>query len=155
MSAPLTPSEQLVRSRERLRQALRENGPAENATTNIGASPWSVLVKASPAAGLVVEILRARWQRHPWRVAVVVAGDAVKAAVQPLAQRHPLGLVLASLLAGGVLAWIRPWRLLLTPALVAAVLPQLLSKAAAQSTPRSWIDILSAIVREQTPPDQV
>jgi hypothetical protein len=64
--------------------------------------------------------------------------EAVKTLLLPLAQRHPLGLVLGGVALGALLGWSRPWRWLATPALVVGLLPQLLAwLAAAQAKARS------------------
>jgi hypothetical protein len=70
---------------------------------------------------------------HPAHRASAMAALAAKAALQPVAQKHPWALVGAALLIGGALAWSRPWRWaakpLLSSALFASLLPQLWSKA--------------------------
>lgn len=78
---------------------------------------------------------------NPLQLAGRMANEAVKSAVQPLA------LVLGAAVAGGVLAWGRPWRWILTPALLATRLPQLLSKAIRTGGPLPWMKLLTALTQ--------
>ena len=88
--------------------------------------------------------------------AVAMAASATKAALQPLAQRHPLALVIVALVLGALLIGTRPWRWrwLLKPALVAGLLPPLIAKAAAAVPLPAWLEMLSAVTRRgaETPP---
>lgn len=153
MNAPLpTPSERLTLSRERLRLAMRDiavpaGKPASAHTSGTGMA-WLDSLKSIPAAGIVIEAVRSWWAAHPWRVASLLAGETVKTVVQPLAQRHPLGLVVGALLLGGALAWARPWRLLFTSSLLAGLLPQLLSKTVAQIPTQSWMAVLTELLKQ-------
>ncbi|NDP40044.1 MAG: hypothetical protein GZ093_15045 [Rhodoferax sp.] len=153
MSALLpTPSERLTSSRERLRLAMRDiAGPAGHAARARSSSTglaWLDSLKSIPAASIVIEAVRSWWAQHPWRVASLLAGETVKTVVQPLAQRHPLGLVVGALLLGGALAWARPWRLLFTSSLLAGLLPQLLSKTVAQIPTQSWMAVLTELLKQ-------
>ena len=103
-------------------------------------------------SGLVLGALGVWWAQHPWRVAAQVAAAALEAALAPTARRHPLGLVAGAFLAGGLLVWLKPWRALSTPALLGAVLPQILAQAAAQTPQRSWIDVLLAVLAQPQKP---
>lgn len=136
-----TPSDRLAQSRERLRQAMRDILAAPDEATNqyVGGLTRGVIEAAS-----------SWWAQHPLRITSMLAADAVKAVVQPMAQRHPLGLVLGAFLMGGLLAWIRPWRWILT----AGLLPQFLSKAMAQVPPQSWIVLLASLAQQQCRPKE-
>jgi hypothetical protein len=160
MSAPVTaattPAERLARSRECLRQAMRDasaprRGTSEGRTAGAG-TDWLHSLKSIPGGSVLIEAVSSWWAQHPLRVAGMVAADAASAVVRPVAQRHPLGLVLGALVLGGVLAWSRPWRWILTPALFAGLLPQLFSKAMALVPPRSWMAVLTSLVQEQGRP---
>ena len=148
----LTPSERLTLSRERLRLAMRDisapAGHAASARTSGTGLAWLDSLKSIPVAGIVIEAVRSWWAGHPWRVASLLAGETVKTVVQPLAQRHPLGLVVSALLLGGALAWARPWRLLFTSSLLAGLLPQLLSKTVAQIPTQSWLAVLTELLKQ-------
>jgi hypothetical protein len=109
--------ERLTLSRDRLRSALRVSAAAPVNT------------------------------KTPLHIAGLFARDAVEAAVQPLAQRNPLGMVLGAALAGGFLMWSRPWRWLLTPALLATVLPQLAARAFNHGAPMPWLKLLTTLTK--------
>lgn len=153
---PLSPAVRLARSRERLREALREA-----AVTRRGASAaraagsgraWLVSLKSIPGAGVIIESLSAWWAQHPLRIAGSVAENAAKAAVRPFAQRNPLALVGGAMLVGALFVWARPWHGLLKPALFAGLLPQLLARAMAQVPSRSWMAVLTSLVQERHRP---
>ena len=154
----LTATERLTRSRDRLRQAMRDSSAQQGrASVQHAGGPsmaWLESLKAVPGATLLIEAVRSWWARHPLRIPAMVAADAAKAAVQPMAQRHPLGVVLGALLLGGLFAWSRPWRWILTPALFAGLLPQLFSKAMAQVPVQSWLAVLTSLTQEQRRPTQ-
>lgn len=84
------------------------------------------------------------------RLATLVATDAAKTLVRPLAQRNPLGLVLGALVVGGVLAWVKPWRGIIKPALFAGLLPQIISRAMAQVPVESWMSVLMTLAQQST-----
>lgn len=157
-TAPLTPAERLTLSRERLRLALRDismpPGRASSARASGAGLAWLDGLKSIPAAGIVIEAVRSWWAQHPWRIGSLLAGEAAKTLVQPMAQRHPLGLVVGALLVGGVLAWVRPWRLILTSSLFAGLLPQLLSKAVAQIPTQSWMAVLTELLKQPHQPPE-
>ncbi|MBA3057853.1 MAG: hypothetical protein KJ614_13400 [Gammaproteobacteria bacterium] len=150
-----TPAERLTLSRDRLRLALRDiAGPAghtADARTSGAKLAWLDGLKSMPVAGIVLEAVRSWWAQHPWRVATLLAGETVKTVVQPLAQRHPIGLVVGAVLVGGVLAWARPWRLVFTSSLLAGLLPQLLSKAVTQIPIKSWMTVLTELLKQPQP----
>ena len=100
-------------------------------------------------SGLLVSAAAPVIAKTPLHLAGLLARDAVNAAVQPLAQRNPLGMVLGAALTGGLLVWSRPWRWLLTPALLATLLPQLLARAFKQGAPMPWLKLLTSITKPQ------
>ena len=112
----LTASERLTASRERLRQRLVESAAAPHQRENALA------------------------------VVGTFAKEAVETAVHPFAQRNPLGLVAGAALAGGLLAWSRPWRWLLTP-VVASMLPVLVTKVVRAAPAGTWMKALTALTR--------
>ncbi|MBC7919065.1 MAG: hypothetical protein H7Y28_14775, partial [Rhodoferax sp.] len=94
------------------------------------------------------------WAQHPLRLASLLAVDAVKTAVQPIAQRSPLGLILGAAAVGGLLFRFRPWRWIPKPLIVAGLLPHLLSKVMGQTRPLSWLAILSTVAQHQNRPER-
>lgn len=121
----------LASSRERLRAAMQSGATASTAG-DAKAQDWTAALKEVPGAGLLLGALRGWWARHPLQVIGALALDAARALVQPIAKRHPVGLVLGAVVAGGLLAWTRPWRWVFTSAVLAGLLPQLAAKVLAQ-----------------------
>ncbi len=120
-----TAAQRLVHTREGMRVALRgisaSPGTAAHSSTH-----WLESLKALAGAGLVIEALSQWWAGHPLRVTGQGIAGAAKAVIQPLAQRHPVALVLGAFVVGGLLAWSRPWRWPLGSGLLAGLLPQFL-----------------------------
>ena len=142
MSAVLpSAAERVALSREHLRQALHDAAaprrPAIDPLTGAPMSvPWLDRLKAIPGAGIAIDAIGLWWSRHPARLAVSVASHSAETLLRPIAQRHPLTLVAAAFAVGAVLAWSRPWRWALKPAVFAGLLPQLLMSAL-KDAPRS------------------
>jgi hypothetical protein len=150
--AGLSASERLTQSRELLQQALQtladpQSGVADQRVDG-AATDWLSILKSIPGVGVVTDAVRSWWRQHPLYAAGVVLADTAKAVVLPLAQRHPLALVAGGFLVGGLLGWTRPWRWIVTPALLAGLLPQLLSKAAVAVPPSSWMTILATLLKQ-------
>lgn len=136
-----SPVERLALSRERLRGALLGESAAGRALSrrHAGAprsSRWWDEIRALPGAGILIEATYHWWAKHPLRATALVGFNAVRSVARPLAERHPLGLVLGALVVGGLLAWRRPWRWVLRPALT-GLLPQLLLTALAAQARRA------------------
>lgn len=148
--------ERLELSRQRLRQGLRDSvAPRRAATQSAERGPvarWLDRLKAIPAVSILLDTVRNWWERHPVRVVSIVAAEGAGAVARPIAQRHPLALVAAALLLGVVFAWSRPWRWIVQPALLAGLLPQLLSKALANTSSRSWMALLAALTQMLSSP---
>jgi hypothetical protein len=112
------------------------------------ATDWLSVLKSIPGVSVVSDAVRSWWRQHPLHAAGLVLADTAKAVVLPLAQRHPLALVAGGFLVGGLLGWTRPWRWIVTPALLAGLLPQLLSRAAVGVPPSSWMTILATLLKQ-------
>lgn len=126
MSAVLqSPSQRLAHSREQLRLSLHQPPAAESPAGSSSTLNWLDELRANPGVSILVGVVSHWWSRHPLRVAATVAVGAATAAVKPIAQRHPWGLLAGAFVVGGLLAWSRPWRWT-KPALLAGLLPQLL-----------------------------
>ena len=143
----------LEQTREALRLALGELAkPAapvlQRPSTGWMGALWRRL-KTTPGTRTVVQGVT-NWAEHsPLSGVAAFAFAAVNAALRPIAQRGPLRLVLVAMAIGGVLTWSRPWRRIVTPAMVAAVLPQLVLNAVGGMPRLSWMAFLSALVDRQ------
>jgi hypothetical protein len=82
----------------------------------------------------------------PLRAVAQASVDAGNAALRPFARQHPLWLVGGAAVAGGLVAWSRPWRWPVATALVAGLAPQLVAKAAAQAPTATWLALLTSVV---------
>jgi hypothetical protein len=143
-------TERLAWSRRRLQIALAEtiedNLPRVSITDS--SSPaWMDELKAIPGVGIAVQALSAWWAKYPLNAASTMAYDAANAVAKPLATRHPVPMVLGALVIGGMLAWSRPWRWILKPALFAGLMAQLSAKLVAQVPLQSWMSLLTAFAQ--------
>lgn len=147
-----SPALRLAVSRERLRQALRDTAArprdGTNPRTGEAAAFWREALKSMPGASSVLDAAGVWWSKHPLHMVGVVAANAVRSVVMPLARRHPLGLVFGALLLGGLVAWSRPWRWIAAPVLLAGLIPEILVKVMGQSQPLSWIALLNALMQQ-------
>lgn len=142
MKPPVSSFDRLARSRERLRLALNGLPPAPDdpdaalLAARASAPLWDKLV-ALPGASIVIEATQQWWASHPLRQNAMLIVNATQAVVQPIAKRHPVALVASAFVIGGLLAWRRPLRGLIKPALFAGLLQQLLvASMAAQAQQR-------------------
>jgi hypothetical protein len=153
-------TDRLAESRSRLRQAMqltakpppRASHGASQSLLGATGSAWLDSLKSAPGVSIIVEAVSSWWMRHPLRLASLVAGDAARAVVQPLAQKNPIGLVLVATVFGAVVAWSRPWRWMAKPVLLADLVPQVLSKVIAHAPSRSWMTVLMSLAEGQRKP---
>jgi hypothetical protein len=136
--------EMLARSTPRSRAGSRAASQGADAAGSSWPS-WQERLKTIPGAAVVIDAIAGWWANHPLNPIASVAVEAARAAVQPMAQRNPLGMVLLALVLGGALAWSRPWRWLLKPALFAGLVPQLVSKLVAHVPLESWMGFASTL----------
>jgi hypothetical protein len=131
--------ERLAASRERLRAALYELAPPPEAAGDGSPSVLMTALLAIPGLGLVVDSVRRWWSQHPLHLATLVAGSTARSAMAPVARRSPFALILAAAAIGGLLYWVKPWRGLLKPALLAGLVPHLVARAMDHVPVESWM----------------
>ena len=147
----LTPVQRLAQSRERLRQVLAPPPGTESGAAGAGTS-WEERLRAVPGLAFAVDVVQAWWQQHPLRAAALVAREVSRAALRPIAGRHPIALMAAAVMVGAALAWTRPWRWALKSALFAGLLPQLASRLASALPIEDWIKVLGSVIGGARPP---
>lgn len=144
------PVERLALSRERLRLAMAPPAPPTGSPAEarpFGA--WFEELKANPVSAILIDAAARWWAHHPLRLAGMLAAGATATMARPVAQRHPLGLMLAALVFGGLLAWSRPWRWLLTPALLAGFVPRIFSAVMTAVPSQAWMAVLTSLMQKQ------
>lgn len=138
--------ERLSLSRERLRAALVDIAPPPQRDAQ--PSVLMTALMAIPGIKIVVDGVRKWWSQHPLHLATLVAGNTARGAMKPIARRSPFALILAAAAIGGLLYWFKPWRGLLRPALLAGILPHLISRAMEHVPVESWMSAVSTFASE-------
>ena len=141
--------ERLTLSRERLRGALREIAPPPDAAGDHEPSVLMTALMAIPGVRLVVDSVRSWWSQHPLHMATMVAGNTARSAMAPIARNKPFALIAAAVAVGGLLYWIKPWRGLLKPALLAGLVPHLVARAMDHVPLDAWMSAASAFASER------
>lgn len=149
-AAPLSPAERLAASRARLRAALMQIAhppPRPSRFNGLGDLKEQLLerLKSLPGAAIVLESLQDWWEQHPLYAAGVVAEEASRSFVVPLARKNPYALILGSLVVGALFVVSKPWKWLLRPALFVGLVPQLAAHAVRRMPIESWIQMLESI----------
>lgn len=141
--------ERLALSRERLRGALQELAAPPSPAPDSGPSVLMTALMAIPGVNVIVDSVRTWWAQHPLHLATLVAGNTARSAVGPVAKRNPFALIAAAAAIGGLLYWIKPWRGLLKPALLAGIVPHLVSRAMDHVPVESWMSAVSTFASER------
>ena len=136
-------------------QSMRAALPPTSGTRPLGEPPsWLTGLASIPGVAVVMDAVRGWWAQHPARVATLVATDAAKTFIRPVAQRHPIGLVVGALLVGALLARVRPWRGLIKPALFAGLLPHIVSRVVAHVPLDSWLSAFNSFTSATPGPSE-
>jgi hypothetical protein len=133
--------DRLAVSRGRLHEALmiivhprKRESLFASGVSNLGAN---LLLRVQDVSGLdfLLAGIEGWWHQSPARTAATAAAEAAQRLVVPVAGKRPIGSILVALGMGWLLALLRPWRLLLRPALVIGVLFQVAVQAAKRAPP--------------------
>ena len=150
-SSPLSATERLAASRARLRSALMNIAhPPPRASPFGGLSGLKeqiiTRIRAMPGADFLIDTLEDWWARHPLHAIGLVAEEAARSFLLPVARTNPFALIVGSLVVGAVLVASRPWKWLLKPALFVGLVPQLAAHALRRMPVESWMEMLSSIL---------
>ena len=142
--------ERLALSRERLRTTMmpapqKSTSHAASGGTGSFASALTDRLKDLPGADMLLDAVRTWWARHPLRTASLVAADASRKFAAPLAERHPLALILGAVVIGALLALSRPWRWALRPAIFAGLVPAIAARILRQLPLESWLRMFASV----------
>ena len=114
----------LAQSRDRMRAFLQGESSKSAAGTH---------ARTPHPIGLsLLDAMRVWLRGQPWVGVARLGTQATRQALAPVANRHPLALVGAAAVVGGLLTWLRPWRGLLRPALLAGIGSQMASRLIAR-----------------------
>lgn len=153
-----TAAERLERSREQMRNSMNAivSPPPRLSATGEPAGASSMLdplvdrVLALPGVSTVIDTLESWWKHHPWRAVGMVAADAGREVVAPIAKRHPVYLMLGAALFGALLLRWGPWRWVAKRTLLAGFVPILATRVAANVPLESWLSALAVLRRPKS-----
>lgn len=134
-ASPMSAAERLALSRARMKTYLAERSPKRRQRARVGDAAslpgidlLMAKLKEHPIAAAVYDAVTNWWKSHPVHAFGVIAGAAARDAAGPLVRRHPVAMVCVALVAGALVARMRPWRLVMKSALFAGLASQVLSR---------------------------
>lgn len=139
-------ADRLAASRERIRASLAEASHPRQEEDEERPSMLMSALLAIPGAQTVVDAVKHWWWQHPMHLAGTLAANTARSMVGPMARRSPYALVLGAMAVGGLVFLIKPWRGIVRPALLAGLVPHLVSRVLAQIPIESWLSTLLAMV---------
>ena len=134
----------LAASRQRLRQALNAlaHPPPRPSlfAEGIGNVGNRLLdrIKSLPMATALLEGLAAWWRKHPLHRAANAVDTASSELLGPVARRNPGAVLLIAVGSGILLAYARPWRWLLRPAVLFGAIVQIGRYATRGPSAKAW-----------------
>ena len=144
--------ERLALSRERLRSTMmpappKSSLPPSGMESGGGSFTANLAerLKELPGAAMVIDAVQTWWSQHPLRTTTLVAGEAARKFAAPIAERNPVALMLGAVAVGALVAWSRPWRWILRPALFAGLLPAVASRFMRQLPLESWLRMFASV----------
>jgi len=75
-----------------------------------------------------------------------LAATVLHSVVAPLAQRNPWGLVGSALVIGCLITWRRQWFISVASALIAELLPKMVSIVVTKVQPMGWVEMLLSLI---------
>jgi hypothetical protein len=126
---PLSPQERLNASRESLQQWIARTYHPERLVpaSSEADPPWlSALVESLsdvPVARVAARYLRRWWRRHPLHATAELGDQLGREVLTPTAEKHPWMLLGGAVIAGAVLARLRPWRWVSGSTILSNLLP--------------------------------
>lgn len=118
-SRPLTPQQRLAMSRRALVAQFRRSLPEDEGLYAMALPPASPgAFKDLAWAPVARHVVRRWWRRHPANA----AGQIARPLLERYAREQPARLMGAAAAAGALVVLVKPWRLLSTAAVIAAVL---------------------------------
>ena len=118
--------DRLNASRIRLRRSLSQADdpphkrlPVTSTWLSRLAQPLMARLRSIPVTDSALNSVHAWWQKQPLRTAAYLALEGANVLAKPIAKRRPAKLLLSAFAGGAALAWAKPWRMFMSPSLLA------------------------------------